>query len=180
MPRQRSFRELRPDVEARQQEIDRNRTPIVLVLDQLRDRRNLGLIVRLAEAARLEAVYLLGGKKEVAVDPRTRRIARFTHTYVPVHAVAQQQTIQHHHPDYTWVGLEITDNAVPVHRYQPPGPLVLVTGNEQHGVSDQLLEMVDTCVYLPMLGMNTSMNVAMATGIAVYRLAESLGFLDRE
>ena len=47
-------------------------------------------------------------------------------------------------------------------------------GNEQRGVSEELLALTTQSIHLPMLGMNTSMNVTCAAGIAVYGLLMKL------
>jgi tRNA G18 (ribose-2'-O)-methylase SpoU len=45
---------------------------------------------------------------------------------------------------------------------------VLVIGHEAHGIPKPILDMCQEAMHLPMYGVNTSMNVAMAAGIAVY------------
>jgi tRNA G18 (ribose-2'-O)-methylase SpoU len=52
--------------------------------------------------------------------------------------------------------------------------IVLVVGAESGGVSPTLLQLCDEAVYLPMHGQNTSMNVSVALGAAVYLLLMQL------
>ena len=54
------------------------------------------------------------------------------------------------------------------------GRSVMVIGNEKDGVSEELLALCQTSIHIPMYGVNTSMNVAMATAIAVYGLLARL------
>ena len=52
----------------------------------------------------------------------------------------------------------------------PPGPLALIVGNERAGVDPGLLALCDGVFSLPMTGGKSSLNVAVAFGIAVYHL----------
>ena len=61
--------------------------------------------------------------------------------------------------------------------YDPPGEgreIVLVTGAESTGVLQDLLNLCDASVHLPMYGHNSSMNVSVALGAAVYLLLMKL------
>ena len=77
------------------------------------------------------------------------------------------------------VALEITDGSRSIFDYSLPatvtegqGELLLVAGTEAGGVTPGLLALCDVAVHLPMYGQNTSMNVAVALGAAVYLLLE--------
>ena len=57
-------------------------------------------------------------------------------------------------------------------RLQPAvEPTVLLLGHEHQGVPDDVLETVDQCVEIPMVGAGASLNVAVAGSLVVYRLA---------
>ena len=70
-----------------------------------------------------------------------------------------------------WPG-RIIGTALPASRdyrdadYQ--GPLILLMGNEQSGLPDQLVEACDTVIRMPMLGRSDSLNLAVATGVTLY------------
>lgn len=167
--RQLGFRDERPDkMDSYILEAMAKRHPLSLLLDQVEDTRNLGALFRLADAARLQHIWALGDSG--LFDSKiVRRVARSTLSYVPhntidlneARALAQQQTM---------VALEITENSIPYTAYAPPGPCILVIGNEKDGVSEELLALCQTSIHIPMYGVNTSMNVAMATAVAVYGL----------
>ena len=48
------------------------------------------------------------------------------------------------------------------------GPLILLMGNEQAGLPDQLMQACDQLIRMPMLGRSDSLNLAVATGVALY------------
>ena len=70
-----------------------------------------------------------------------------------------------------FLALEQDDCSIPLFSYTPPhGALALIVGNEVRGVSPQLLKKVDTILEIPMRGKKESLNVSVATGIALFTL----------
>ncbi len=68
---------------------------------------------------------------------------------------------------YEVVGLEISDNAVPIASYKASEKTCLVIGHEVTGIPQEILSLCDTVVYIPMHGKKESLNVSVATGIAL-------------
>ncbi len=52
-------------------------------------------------------------------------------------------------------------------------PIYLIVGNEIHGVADESLEQVDLIMEIPMHGVKESLNVSVATAIALYELTKA-------
>jgi tRNA G18 (ribose-2'-O)-methylase SpoU len=75
------------------------------------------------------------------------------------------RALSHEQP---FLGLEITDQSTPYTEVAAREGNVLVIGHEAHGIPKPILDMCQEAMHLPMYGVNTSMNVAMAAGIAVY------------
>lgn len=81
------------------------------------------------------------------------------------------------------LALELTDESVSLLEYHLPPDVcsgerevILIPGGEAAGVPAEVLNLCHGSVYLPMFGQNTSMNVAVATGAAVYMLLGQLSF----
>lgn len=75
------------------------------------------------------------------------------------------------------IALEITDRSTSLFDYRIPDSeqgYILIAGSESAGVSAEILALCDEAVYLPMYGQNTSMNLAVALGAAVYLLLMQL------
>lgn len=80
------------------------------------------------------------------------------------------------------VALEITDRSQSLFDFQFPAgqlithdqPVYLIAGNESAGVPQDILDLSHVSVHLPMFGQNTSMNVSVALGAAVYLLLQQL------
>lgn len=171
-----SFREARPDPAQREQQLRQERLPITLVLDQLSDPRNIGSMFRLADAARLQEIIMVG-MPQMAKQEKVKRVARATLQYVPWRQVYDVKECMEAVQGDLWA-LEWTNQSVPYHRWRGEMPIGLVIGNEQRGVSKAFLTACRGSLHLPMLGMNTSMNVSVAAGIAVYGLLQQQGLLE--
>lgn len=171
--KQLSFRDLRPNSKATAQRIKTNRTPISLLLDGITDPRNIGGIFRLADAALIEHIYFYQNA-EVEISSKIKRISRSTTEVVPYSHLKNLTQVQRLKETGALVALEYTNQSILYTDFKLPQKTVLIIGNEQRGVSKELLALADQSIHLPMLGMNTSMNVMTATGIAVYGLLTKL------
>ena len=151
------------------------RPPLVALLDNIRSIHNVGSMFRSADGAGVDHLHLLGITATPA-HPRLAKAALGAHETVA-------WTHHRHGPDaaarlrregYTLWALERT--AEPARQsslYEtvpPPGPLALIVGNERAGVDPGLLALCDGVFALPMSGGKSSLNVAVAFGIAVYHL----------
>jgi tRNA G18 (ribose-2'-O)-methylase SpoU len=66
------------------------------------------------------------------------------------------------------VGLEQTTGSQSLHQYAFPRRVALVIGNERTGLSEDILELLDDVVEIPIYGRPHSLNVANATAMALY------------
>ncbi len=70
------------------------------------------------------------------------------------------------------VAVELAEGATPLPRLEPVRTAtVLLLGHEHDGVPDEILDVVDECVEIPMIGYGASLNVAVAGSLVAYRLA---------
>lgn len=177
MVRPTDFKEERPELEQYIAHIDANRHPVSLLLDGVQDMRNIGAMFRLADAARLEQVYIyrLMGKLELH---KVKRTARSTHEFVPYQQLHQLEDIAALKATHDLVAVEITNTSASYTDFVPQRPTILVVGSERNSVSESVLQLMDACVHIPMYGRNTSMNVAVAAGIVTYDFVEKVRKLD--
>lgn len=165
--RQLGFQDERPeDLQAYLARIDAHRHPLSLLLAGVEDVRNIGALFRLADAARLAQLYYYGDEA-LLQQRKLQRVARSTLDYVP-HSCLSLPALTALSAERPLVGLEITSQSQPYteHRFVPG--TILALGHEAHGLPSEVLALCSGCIHLPMYGVNTSMNVAMAAGIAVY------------
>ena len=74
------------------------------------------------------------------------------------------------------ISLEITKTSRPIHsfKFQREQPIALIIGDENFGVSEDILNQSNTLIHIEMFGQNSSMNVVHATNIALYEITKQL------
>ena len=141
--------------------------PCWVALEQVRDPGNLGTIIRTADSAGCGGVILIGD----CVDPFSVEAVRAT--MGSVFAVSITKTT----PDAflawrkTWPGSVVgtrLDAKVSHRSAVMQKPSLILMGNEQAGLTDDLAAACDVNVKIPMRGRADSLNLAIATGIMVY------------
>ncbi len=177
MERQLKFNDLRKDWPNYLEQIAENRHPLYLILDQISDVRNLGAIFRLADAGRIAHLYILPDSSTIK-EKKLTKVARNAEQYVPWSTLSSLEELENLKQKMELVALEITNQSIAYHQFEIKRPIGLVVGNEQRGIRPEVLQICDRSTHVPMMGRNTSMNAAMATGIAAFGLLEKMGVLD--
>ena len=151
--------------------------PIILICDRVNSPANIGSIFRIADAYGIEKIYFCG--PDILLDSkRMFRTSRNTHRTVPYEqyedTLTAVTTLQQ--KEYTILPLEITSTSLSISEYKvvPNQKIALVIGEENFGVNSEILKIASTTVHLEMYGTNSSMNVATATGIALYEVTKQM------
>ena len=70
------------------------------------------------------------------------------------------------------LAVELAEDAVPLFRVEPArSRTLLLLGHEHQGVPDEVWDLIDAVVEIPMVGEGSSLNVAVAGSLVLYRLA---------
>lgn len=144
---------------------------LALVLDDVQSPFNVGAIVRTAAAYRIDEVWVAGttpaldGAKVGKTALGCERYLQWTPVPDADAAIALARAA-----GYQIAGLELADGASPLPEAELAADVCLVVGAEDHGLRPATLDACDLVVYLPQLGRVGSLNVATATGIALYEL----------
>jgi tRNA G18 (ribose-2'-O)-methylase SpoU len=171
------------------------RFPVIVVLDDIRSLYNVGSIFRSADAFRVQQLVLTGftptpPRKEIA---KTALGADTTVPWIYVPTAVEAVTSLRENGTRV-LAVELTEGALPVRelgtgnwepgtRHLAPGTwnlapgtwnLALVLGNELSGVKQEVLDLCDGAVMIPMYGVKHSLNVAVAAGIAMYEAVRGL------
>jgi len=151
------------------------RQPITLVLDHVRQNYNIGAIFRLCDAFLVERL-IIGG---TAVDLRKRKLvqaAQGTQNWVPWEEVESPfaAVVAAKLTGSQIIVVEQTSAGVSPEELAPVFPVCLVLGSEMAGISQEIIDVADAAVTIPMLGMANSINVATAAAIVLHRLSISL------
>jgi TrmH family RNA methyltransferase len=140
---------------------------VVVALEAVRDPGNLGTIIRTVDAAAGAGVVLVGE----TTDPFALEAVRATMGslfHVPL-AVASLDELLAWRATHrlAMLGTHLK-GAVDFRAARYPAPMILAMGNEQAGLTDRLADACDALIKMPMLGAADSLNLAVATGIALY------------
>ncbi|MBP6859739.1 MAG: RNA methyltransferase [Candidatus Magasanikbacteria bacterium] len=143
----------------------------ILVLPNIRSGHNVGAIFRTADGAGVDKLYLTGYTPcppHVQID----KVSLGAETWMPWEYKKQTGKLlkELKQIGYTIVALEQTKTSRDLFSWQPKFPIALVLGNEKTGVPRSLLKYCDESVEIPMRGKKNSLNVSVATGIAMYQI----------
>ncbi|MCB2198327.1 RNA methyltransferase [bacterium] len=136
--------------------------PLVLALDQVADPGNVGTLLRAAAFYGVREVWLGEGTAEL-YNPKVLRAAMAAHLHLKVcQPVDLGQAFKHAQKQGAQVHVAVVDGSTEVVRNQPDTPVILVLGNEPHGIQQEYVEMADRPVAIERIGPVDSLNVAMA------------------
>jgi len=144
---------------------------LALLLDGVSSPYNVGSIVRTAAAFRVEHLYL-GGSALSPANARAGKVSMGTERYLSWSSFEHSRDAADaaREDGYLVVGLELADDAIPLHQLRAGPDVCLALGHEDHGLSPAILAACDSVAFLPQLGRVGSLNVATAASIAMYEL----------
>jgi len=145
-------------------DLDRHRHPFHVAIENFQHDRNIGTVVRTANAFGAAAVHIVGRRRW------NRRGAMVTDRYVHLH----------HHPDVaslvSWaggaglplIGVDILPGAEAIETSQLPEACVVVFGQEGPGLSDEARAACTRVLAIAQFGSTRSINAGVAAGIAMH------------
>ncbi len=144
--------------------------PFLLVLDEVEDPRNLGAIIRTADAVGAHGV-IIPERRAAGLTGVVSKASAGAVVHVPVARVVNiSATIDRLKKENIWtVGIE-TGASTSYLDYDFADPVAIVVGAEGKGVHQKVLEHCDQVVSLPMRGHVSSLNVSVAVGVVAYEV----------
>ena len=154
------------------------KSPITVILDNVRSRHNIGSAFRTSDAFRADGIVLCG----ISSTPPSPEIHKsalgaefsvdWTYREDTVEAVRELKA-----KGYTVIGVEQTENSVSTdcflrgeRRLDPEKQYAVIFGNEVHGISQEAVDLCDFTLEIPQWGTKHSLNVSVAIGIVLYVL----------
>jgi tRNA G18 (ribose-2'-O)-methylase SpoU len=150
---------------------EQQKLPIVIVLDNVRSLHNVGSAFRTADGFAVEAIYLCG----ITAQPPHREIEKtalgatqsikWQYFENVIDAVNQLKA-----DNYKIVAIEQAESSISLLNHQPKAneKYALFFGNEVNGVSEEVMESIDTCIEIPQFGTKHSFNIVISTGIVLW------------
>jgi TrmH family RNA methyltransferase len=149
-------------------EICAPRQDVVLVAERIQDPRNLGMLIRTADAARARALVLASP----LADPYSRACVRSTTgsiAFLPVVCCAQSREVIEAFRQHGWRQVGSSAHAQRLLWEEDlTSPFCLWVGNEETGLLPETREALDVLIRIPMIGGAHSLNVAVATGVMLF------------
>ena len=144
---------------------------ISLILPNIRSCHNVGSIFRTADAFGVDKIYLCG-YTPAPPDPRIDKVAlgaeKTTAFEKQEDTASLIKNLQK--KGVSVVAAELTDDSIDYANWKPDFPLAIVFGHEVDGVPEDILNLVDQKIHIPMLGSKESLNVSVAAGVILARL----------
>ena len=144
------------------------REPFFLILDRITDVRNFGAIVRTAECAGVDGI-ILAEKGNAPITGDAMKTSAGALNHVPIcREKDMKKTLKllHENGIRLVACTEKTDKSI--YEVNLTGPLALILGSEEDGISDTVLRDSDELARIPLKGKIESLNVSVAAGIALY------------
>ncbi len=158
------------------------KTPIVVVMDNVRSMHNVGSAFRTADAFSIEKIVLCG----ITGTPPHREIEKT--------ALGATQSVQwdYHkstfeaitllkNEGYTILSIEQANNSISLETYEPTesAKYALVFGNEVHGVEQEVINTSDNTLEIPQFGTKHSFNVSVTIGIVLWDFVNKIKFIKK-
>jgi 23S rRNA (guanosine2251-2'-O)-methyltransferase len=161
---------------------EKEKNPIVIVLDNVRSLNNVGSAFRTSDAFLVEKIYLCG----ITGTPPHKDIQKtalgstesVAWEHIPSTTEAIQILIEE---EYTICVLEQVENSTKLHEFEPKpnGKYALVFGNEVFGVEEEVIKVSDFVLEIPQLGTKHSLNISVSMGIALWDFVSKMGLLKK-
>lgn len=147
------------------------KTPIIIVLDNVRSLNNIGSIFRTADAFLIEAIYLCG----ISATPPHNEIHKTAlGAENSVHWQYFKETMEamNHlkEKDHSSVAVEQTEHSTSLENYpiELNQRYALIFGNEVKGIQQEVINCCDGSVEIPQFGTKHSFNVSVSAGIVLW------------
>jgi 23S rRNA (guanosine2251-2'-O)-methyltransferase len=148
-----------------------DKLPVAVVLDNVRSMHNIGSIFRTSDGFAVNKVCLCG----ITAQPPHREIEKtalgatqsvnWEYFETPLQAV---ETLRKQ--GYQIIAIEQAENSTMLNTFapSPTEKYALIFGNEVNGVSDEVMEVIDTCIEIPQFGTKHSFNIVVSAGIVLW------------
>ena len=153
------------------------KTPIIVVLDNIRSLNNIGSVFRTSDAFLIEKIYICG----ISATPPNKEIHKTAlgatesvdweyaeHTIDVVHKLQKEQV--------KVLAIEQAENSTKLNTFYPEEnqKYAIVMGNEVKGVQQDVVNASDLCIEIPQLGTKHSLNISVTTGIVLWDLFQKI------
>ena len=153
-----------------------DKTPLVVILDDIRSMYNVGSVFRTADAFRIEKIFLCGITAQPP-HPEIHKTALGAEDSVDlehaddIHSVVKK--LQEH--NYIVLATEQVQGSTMLQNFipDPDKKYAIILGNEVKGVKQTAIDICDGCIEIPQFGTKHSLNVSTTAGIVMWQFISS-------
>ncbi len=153
------------------------KTPLIVVLDNVRSLNNIGSVFRTSDAFLIEKIYLCG----ITATPPHKDINKT--------ALGSTETVEWEYAEdtinlikklkldnYHICSIEQAEGATALNAFNPENnsTYVIVFGNEVKGVSQEVVNLSDTVIEIPQYGTKHSLNISVSVGVVIWDIFSKL------
>ncbi|TVZ52128.1 RNA methyltransferase [Dokdonia sp. Hel_I_53] len=153
------------------------KTPIIIILDNIRSLNNVGSVFRTADAFLIEKIYLCG----ITASPPHRDIQKtalgatdsvsweYVEDVVTLTRKLQNEGVQ-------ICAVEQAEDAIMLNEFEPSShkKYAVVFGNEVKGVQQEIVSLSNAVIEIPQVGTKHSLNISVSCGVVVWDLYSKL------
>ena len=152
------------------------KTPIVVVLDNVRSALNVGSCFRTSDAFRIEKIYLCG---ITAVPPNKEIRKSALGATDSVDWEYQESTkdvvLDLKKKGYLTIAIEQVNKSIMLNDFSETNtPIAVVFGNEVNGVQQSVIDVCDNCIEIPQIGTKHSLNISVSVGVVLWDLFKKI------
>ena len=155
------------------------KTPIIVVLDNIRSLNNIGSVFRTSDAFLIEKIYLCG----ITAKPPHKDIHKTalgsTDSVAWEYAENTLELVNKlKEEDIEIASIEQADKAIMLNDFHPvkEKKIAIVFGNEVKGVQQEVVTASDYCIEIPQYGTKHSLNISVSCGVVLWDLFNKISF----
>ena len=155
------------------------KTPIIIILDDIRSLHNIGSVFRTSDAFLIEKIYLCG----ITATPPNKEIHKTALGATETVAWEYQKDVlsvieKLKNESVEVFAIEQVENAIFLQNFEidKNKKYALVFGNEVYGVNQKAIEICNGTIEIPQLGTKHSLNISVSAGIVVWDLFQKIKF----
>ena len=150
--------------------IEKSKNPFILILDQINDVRNFGAIIRTAEISGVDGI-IIQNSSSAPVNSDTIKTSAGAIFNIPICKVNHIKDAIYHLQSMNISIISASEKSEKnIYDVDLKGPLAIIMGSEQKGISKSVINLSNESVKLPMYGKIESLNVSVACGIFLYEV----------
>ncbi|WP_170242305.1 TrmH family RNA methyltransferase [Streptococcus suis] len=150
------------------QDLPTSLTGKFLVLEDVQDPGNVGTMIRTADAAGFDGIFLTDKSADI-YNIKVLRSMQGSHFHLPIYRLPVEELVRYLQAQgLPILATTLSSQSVDYKDFQPGPSFAMVMGNEGQGISAYMEEVADQLVHISMPGQAESLNVAIAAGILMF------------